>query len=210
MLGFHLHLHNQSVIDMLNQSQGSNEDLIYLNLYSHWLDQVIEVVGWLLLQTIGNGLLWFILQVHRNLNHCNMIDYAINLGFMASMCLNLTWGNLLFLHFLFGPFDDVLAVATIQVRRHFENFQFLLLIDMTVIRVLYILKWRQICSINEDLINHFVKVLTISMSFIMDFIQVFTNDSFYDLKVGWCYILAMICFKLNLKSVDLDLDEERS
>lgn len=72
--------------------------------FNHWLDQVITVSGWLIVQIFSNGLSWIVVEVINNLQLYSRVDYSVKLVNLTFIVQNVLWYNwYVILFFILDP-----------------------------------------------------------------------------------------------------------
>lgn len=156
----------------------------YHSIYSSSLDQVVVITGWLVAESIGTiGILIF-LRAKQELRKFNLLDLSQEIGFLYSLIFILIYGNLSILRFWLGPLPDWLCTVSVFVRNMCERAFRLLLIQEILIRVMYLYKWKDMCSINDEFIARFLLILQFALPTWFNLVLLQANDLFLDQKVG--------------------------
>ena len=157
---------------------------IYDEIYNSWIIIAVESFTWIVSQTLGNIFLLSMIRVEENLSVRSILDHLISIGIRLAFLFNLFHTNHAMAKMIFGYLGEFVCTCVIGVIGAVEFLANLIFIEYCAMKIAYLFV-KNIFSINEDFINHFLDVFNISIAIWYGSTLYAMNDFFLDPRVSF-------------------------
>ena len=176
--------HNISETASMKVNISSSEILtIYDDIYNNWEIVLIQVLSWILTQTIGNLVLLSLIQVEQNLSVRSILDHLISFGLKLNFAFVLFHSNYTLAKVTFGYLGETVCNFAVGVLASIEFLFNICFMEYCTIKIAYLFI-KDIFSINEDFINHFLDIFNILLAIWYQLTMYALNFTFLDPRVS--------------------------
>lgn len=170
-----------------------NEDPIF----KHPFNFAFYSLSWILLQLPGNCLLVTMIRTLRNNQYATLPNKLTCFYYETVIILsNLIIVNIDFLRAIFGPLPTYLCLVNNLCMRSAALITSFTIIEVSVLKLLYVTVWKNMGVLNDDFFECFFKVANISLAIYHSLLVLFTG--------GYEDIHFMVCVQAFPKNLDPD------